>query len=247
MFADDHHAFHEDAKPEHAVQDTDEEVEVSVQELEVLLSSGHMSARLVCRSGQSRPPDEGEAKTMTMPAQVQRANQRELLQRRIGDSGLSSGQFAVEVLRREPRTIRRWIAGDAPIPHVVLEFLLEPKAARWPVHELASASDESWLASDDGRAARQWAVRFVPAMATALSQDNERGAYLMTQPQHVAAVFKGIVGGEALIQHTVVLVGQAHELLGRQPLDIAGVWSAVRAIARRWRIDHSMQMHENAV
>ncbi len=55
-----------------------------------------------------------------------------LLDNRIQESGLSSSRFAVEVLVRDPRTVRRWIAGDAPIPKRVLDWLEEPRAAPWP-------------------------------------------------------------------------------------------------------------------
>ncbi len=57
----------------------------------------------------------------------------ELLEKRIQASGLSSSRFAVEVLVRDPRTVRRWIAGDAPIPRRVLDWLEDPKAAPWPL------------------------------------------------------------------------------------------------------------------
>jgi hypothetical protein len=55
-----------------------------------------------------------------------------LLNRRIDESGLSARRFAREVLRRDERTIRRWIAGDSPIPGEVRDFLLEPTPAPWP-------------------------------------------------------------------------------------------------------------------
>lgn len=56
----------------------------------------------------------------------------ELLSFRIEESGLSATQFAIQVLRRDARTIRRWLAGDSPIPQVVEDFLLEPSSAPWP-------------------------------------------------------------------------------------------------------------------
>lgn len=49
----------------------------------------------------------------------------ELLERAIAKSGLSARRFAVEVLTRDERTIRRWLAGDRPIPQVVRKKLLE--------------------------------------------------------------------------------------------------------------------------
>lgn len=41
----------------------------------------------------------------------------------IAASGLSARQYATQVLTRDERTIRRWLAGDSPIPQAVLEFL----------------------------------------------------------------------------------------------------------------------------
>ena len=48
---------------------------------------------------------------------------RDRLARVIAASGLSAARYAREVLVREPRTIRRWLAGDSPIPKEVLAFL----------------------------------------------------------------------------------------------------------------------------
>lgn len=48
---------------------------------------------------------------------------RELLAQVIERSGLSARQYAMTVLLRDERTIRRWLAGDAPIPEPVLKFL----------------------------------------------------------------------------------------------------------------------------
>jgi hypothetical protein len=41
----------------------------------------------------------------------------------IERSGLSASAFARDVLIREPRTIRRWLAGDSPIPTVVVAWV----------------------------------------------------------------------------------------------------------------------------
>ena len=49
----------------------------------------------------------------------------ELLKRAIAKSGLSARRFAVEVLTRDERTIRRWLDGDRPVPRVVRRKLLE--------------------------------------------------------------------------------------------------------------------------
>jgi hypothetical protein len=60
----------------------------------------------------------------------------DLLKRAIAKSGLSARRFAVEILTRDERTIRRWLDGDRPIPRVVrrklLELLGEPPEADPP-------------------------------------------------------------------------------------------------------------------
>jgi hypothetical protein len=53
----------------------------------------------------------------------QQARARRLLERVIEASGLSARQYAVQVLIRDERTIRRWLAGDSPIPEVVIAHL----------------------------------------------------------------------------------------------------------------------------
>jgi hypothetical protein len=50
-------------------------------------------------------------------------NDPELLAAAIKASGLSARQYAERVLVRDERTIRRWLAGDSPIPKVVREML----------------------------------------------------------------------------------------------------------------------------
>lgn len=52
-------------------------------------------------------------------------NDPELIRAAINASGLSARRFAVEVLIRDERTIRRWLAGDSPIPDVVRVRLRE--------------------------------------------------------------------------------------------------------------------------
>lgn len=48
---------------------------------------------------------------------------RDRLARAITASGLSARQYATMVLLRDERTVRRWLAGDSPIPEPVLAFL----------------------------------------------------------------------------------------------------------------------------
>lgn len=43
----------------------------------------------------------------------------------IEASGLSATQYARQILIRNPRTVRRWLAGDSPIPEAVRDFLHE--------------------------------------------------------------------------------------------------------------------------
>lgn len=46
-----------------------------------------------------------------------------LLKAAIAASGLSARQYAMTVLLRDERTVRRWLALEMPIPEPVLAFL----------------------------------------------------------------------------------------------------------------------------
>lgn len=46
-----------------------------------------------------------------------------LLRSAIEASGLSASAFARQVLLREPRTIRRWLSGESPVPSIVQNHL----------------------------------------------------------------------------------------------------------------------------
>lgn len=46
----------------------------------------------------------------------------DLLRQAIKSSGLSARQYAKQILLRDERTVRRWLAGD-PMPRAVIEFL----------------------------------------------------------------------------------------------------------------------------
>lgn len=48
---------------------------------------------------------------------------RDRLARVIAASGLSARQWARTVVLRNERTVRRWLAGDSPIPAEVLGYL----------------------------------------------------------------------------------------------------------------------------
>jgi hypothetical protein len=56
------------------------------------------------------------------------ADPRDLLARLIAESGLSARVYARDVLLRDERTVRRWLAGDSPIPEPVVAFLRKQAA-----------------------------------------------------------------------------------------------------------------------
>ena len=45
------------------------------------------------------------------------------LREAVRASGLSASAYARTILTRDPRTLRRWLAGDSPIPQAVVQFL----------------------------------------------------------------------------------------------------------------------------
>ena len=51
------------------------------------------------------------------------------LREAIRASGLSITEYARSVLVRDPRTVRRWLAGDRQIPRAVLERIMDPEPA----------------------------------------------------------------------------------------------------------------------
>ncbi|MGE3703652.1 MAG: hypothetical protein AB7I13_00160 [Vicinamibacterales bacterium] len=55
-----------------------------------------------------------------------------LLRQRIEESGLSARRFAIDVMRRDERTIRRWANGQSPIPQEAQRFLVTPTRSPWP-------------------------------------------------------------------------------------------------------------------
>jgi len=68
----------------------------------------------------------------TVPEPITLDDEIAVLKLRIGESGLSARRFAVEVLHRDERTVRRWISGDVDIPNCVLDWLIEPSPHPWP-------------------------------------------------------------------------------------------------------------------
>lgn len=69
------------------------------------------------------------AVTLRFPTTFGRGKARQmasdLLREAIAASGLSARQYAVQVLLRDERTVRRWLAGDSPIPKVVVDRLTQ--------------------------------------------------------------------------------------------------------------------------
>ncbi|HXG69470.1 MAG TPA: hypothetical protein VNJ04_02535 [Gemmatimonadaceae bacterium] len=59
----------------------------------------------------------------------------ELLRDAIQRSGLSARAFARGVLLRDERTVRRWLAGDSPIPAAVIAFLRDPRVTASPLSD----------------------------------------------------------------------------------------------------------------
>lgn len=57
------------------------------------------------------------------PTQAAALPDSELLRAAIAESGKSNSAYARDVLIREPRNIRRWLAGDTPLPATVRTFL----------------------------------------------------------------------------------------------------------------------------
>lgn len=84
------------------------------------------------RVSQLRPAIEGELRTAPKPPAVAALSDADLLKRAIALSGLSARRFAVEILRRNERTIRRWLVGETHPSRPVrkqLEEIVEQGAA----------------------------------------------------------------------------------------------------------------------
>ena len=166
----------------------------------------------------SRKPDfpSDAAPPPPAPSVVERGEQARLLQKRIAESGLSARRFATDVLRRDERTIRRWLANDSPIPATVLDFLADPEIAPWPgptAAELVCARCEVWLrALDYGELSE---LRHV------------------INPQHVGGWLAHFPISDELREYTLGILGQAHQCIRRRKLD--GARAAILAIRRRWR------------
>ena len=57
--------------------------------------------------------------TPMVSASGTRLARRQLLARSIQESGLTQHDFAIGVLMRDPRTVRRWLSGQRPVPAIV--------------------------------------------------------------------------------------------------------------------------------
>ena len=64
--------------------------------------------------------------------QANRDPDRDILEARITESGISAKTFADLVLKRDERTLRRWRAGESPMPDPVRRFIRDPQPAPWP-------------------------------------------------------------------------------------------------------------------
>lgn len=53
------------------------------------------------------------------------------LREAVRASGLSRSRYAREVLVRDPRTLRRWLAGSSPIPASVIAHLSRSSVTRY--------------------------------------------------------------------------------------------------------------------
>ena len=52
-----------------------------------------------------------------------------LLRAAIQRAGLSASEYARTVLVRDPRTVRRWLSGQSPIPQAVLDLIQRERVA----------------------------------------------------------------------------------------------------------------------
>ena len=82
--------------------------------------AGHAPLVLPQRAGRATP-----LQRLSVPPVSEAA----LLRDAIKASGLSARRFAREVLLRDERTVRRWLAGDSPIPEPVVAYLMQPLAS----------------------------------------------------------------------------------------------------------------------
>jgi hypothetical protein len=65
-----------------------------------------------------------ERREMPDKMDPEKAARIRLLQRAIELSGMSARQFAVQVLIRDERAVRKWLHGDNEVPDVVRDFLM---------------------------------------------------------------------------------------------------------------------------
>ncbi len=148
----------------------------------------------------------------------------QLLEKRIEESGLSVGAFAESVLRRESRTVRRWIARENPIPTMVVDFLEHPSPAPWP-----TARTQVETRPDAVTVMRAFSVN-------ALRMLNERNLGPLSEwlaPGLIRKELEGLDVPEELLSETEGHAEQARVSLLRRPIDAAQALSAIQQLWER--------------
>jgi hypothetical protein len=66
-------------------------------------------------------PEERDAEEyrVSLPEALALVDDIRLIRAAIDASGMSARRFAVDILTRDERTVRRWLAGDSPLPRAV--------------------------------------------------------------------------------------------------------------------------------
>ena len=78
-------------------------------------------------------------------APATRSEAMALLRAAIDRAGLSASEYARAVLIRDPRTLRRWLSGESPIPQSVLDHLTRQAGDRHPTGSDDTSSPASPL------------------------------------------------------------------------------------------------------
>jgi hypothetical protein len=153
-----------------------------------------------------------------------------LLQRRIDESGLSSTQFAESVLRREGRTIRRWLTLESPIPAVVVEFLEHPSPAPWPRGRVPLAQE----VPPDPLAVTSMLDLLAKSLVVLHSGDKNQidGMYHALAPSMIEQRLEGLSVSPTLMAKTFELAAQVRECLRVSP---KGAHAALLRLQRLWQ------------
>lgn len=109
----------------------------------------------------------------------------ELLRTAIERSGLSARAFAKDILLRDERTVRRWLAGDSPIPQAVIDWLRGslPDIKVRGVCDLLSKSLREETGMPSGVSIIRWGVH-TPCVKTSVEEflsrpENQSGAWFI--------------------------------------------------------------------